>query len=86
MGTHLGKFGFSKTIGGGAKPKRTPRKKHIEGGRGCGDSGGGSRWGMAGCALGRIPNPRSLEGAPPGMDAGGNQGKSQNAAFTREGA
>jgi hypothetical protein len=37
-------------------------------------------------ALGRIPSPRSLEGAPPGMDAGGNQGKSQNAAFTREGA
>ena len=37
----------------------------------------------AGAVLwGRIPG--SLEGAPPGADAGGNQGKSQNTAFTRE--
>ena len=25
--SHFGKFGVSKTIGGGAKPKRKPRKK-----------------------------------------------------------
>ena len=36
----LGSLGFLKPLGGAQTPKRKPRKKQSEGGRGCGDSCG----------------------------------------------